>query len=125
MEISRKLNAWLKSIRSKPMAKKSKPFDAARYLDSDEAIAAYITEALRTYDLQLVTHAIGVAAKAKGMTKIAEKTGLSRESLYKAISADGNQNFDTILRVVKVLGFQLRAVYVSNNDKETRKLLSS
>jgi len=117
MEISRKLNAWLKSIRSKPMAKKSKPFDAARYLDSDEAIAAYITEALRTYDLQLVTHAIGVAAKAKGMTKIAEKTGLSRESLYKALSADGNPNFDTILRVVTALGLQLGAEPVSPSKK--------
>jgi probable addiction module antidote protein len=97
--------------------KKSKPFDAARYLDSDEAIAAYITEALGTLNLEMVTHAIGVAAKAKGMTKIAEETGLSRESLYKALSGDGNPEFDTILRVVEALGLQLRAEPSSNKKR--------
>src|SRR5262245_61586023 len=83
MRTSGRLNGWLRSIRSNTMApvKRSKPFDAAKYLDSDEAIAAYITEALLTDDLDMVTHAIGVAAKARGMTRIAEETGLSRESL--------------------------------------------
>ncbi|HJU32270.1 MAG TPA: addiction module antidote protein [Hyphomicrobiaceae bacterium] len=89
--------------------KKSKPFDAAKYLDSDEAVSAYITEALLTDDVSFITHAIGVAAKARGMTQVAEQAGLSRESLYKALSGDGNPQFETIYRVLTALGIRLRA----------------
>jgi probable addiction module antidote protein len=89
--------------------KKSKPFDASKYLDDDAAIAAYINEALLTFDLETITHAIGVAAKARGMSRIAEEAGLSRESLYKALSGDGNPQFETIVRVLNALGLQLRA----------------
>jgi probable addiction module antidote protein len=92
---------------SKP--RKSKPFDAAKYLDSDEAIAEYITEALRTLDIDTITHAIGVAAKARGMTDIARQTGLSRESLYKALSGDGHPQFETVALVLQALGLRLRA----------------
>jgi len=89
--------------------RKSKPFDAAKYLDSDEAVSAYITEALLSDDVNVITHAIGVAAKARGMTQIAEQAGLSRESLYKALSGDGNPQFETIFRVLAALGLRLRA----------------
>jgi probable addiction module antidote protein len=91
------------------MTKKSKPFDASQYLDNDDAVAEYITEALLTYDLEMITHAIGVAAKARGMSRIADEAGLSRESLYKALSSDGNPQFDTIVRVLMALGLRLRA----------------
>jgi probable addiction module antidote protein len=91
-----------------PKPKKSKAFDASKYLDTDEAVAEYITEALHTLDFETVTHAIGVAAKARGMTRIAEETGLSRESLYKALSGDGHPQFDTIARVIKALGLRIR-----------------
>ena len=87
--------------------KKSKPFDAAKYLGDDESIAEFVTEALRTFDPDVVTHAIGVAAKARGMSQIAEETGLSRESLYKALSGEGNPQFETIIRVLKSLGLRL------------------
>ncbi len=101
-----------------PKAKRSKPFDAAEYLGDDEAIALYITEALLTDDLDVVTHAIGVAAKARGMTQIAEQTGLSRESLYKALSGEGHPQFETIFLVLKSLGLRLRAEpAASPNDK--------
>jgi probable addiction module antidote protein len=90
-------------------SKKSKPFDAAKFLENDETIAQYITEALLTYDTDMITHAIGVAAKARGMTMVAEHAGLSRESLYKALSGDGNPQFATILRVLTALGLRLRA----------------
>jgi probable addiction module antidote protein len=90
-------------------AKTSKPFDAAKYLDDDEAVAEYISEALRTQDIDTITHAIGIAAKARGMTEIAEHAGLARESLYKALSGDGNPRFETICRVLGALGLQLRA----------------
>jgi probable addiction module antidote protein len=90
-------------------AKKSRTFDAARYLDSDEAVAEYISEALTTDDMDTITRAIGVAAKAKGMSQVAHDTGMSRESLYKALGGDGNPQFETILRVLAALGLQLRA----------------
>ena len=73
--------------------KRSKPYDAASYLTSDEAVAEYITAALDTGDIELISHAIGIAAKARGMSKIAEETGLSRESLYRALSAEGRRLF--------------------------------
>jgi probable addiction module antidote protein len=89
--------------------KKSRPFDAAKYLDSDEAVAEYISEALLTGDIDTITRAIGVAAKARGMSDIAQQTGLSRESLYKALSGDGHPQFETISLVLQALGLRLRA----------------
>ena len=101
-------------MESKP--KTSKPFDAAKYLGDDEAIAEYITEALVTSDIDTITHAIGVAAKARGMTDIAKETGLSRESLYKALSGEGDPRFETIYLVLKALGLRL----VAEPDVETK-----
>ncbi len=89
--------------------KRSQPYDPAKYLDSDEAVAEYITEALETGDAELTAHAIGVVAKARGMTRIAEETGLSRESLYRALSAGGHPQFETVGRVLSALGLRLRA----------------
>ena len=89
--------------------KKSQLYDPAKYLDSDEVVAEYITEALSTGEVELISHAIGIAAKARGMSKIAEETGLSRESLYRALSADGRPQFETIGRVLTALGLRLRA----------------
>jgi|SRR4051794_12692365 probable addiction module antidote protein len=89
-------------------ARKPKPFDAAKYLTSDEAIAEYISEALLTSDIDTITRAIGNAAKARGMSDIARQTGLSRESLYKALGGDGHPQFETIALVLQALGLQLR-----------------
>ena len=69
---------------------KTTVFDAADYLETEEDIAAYLTEALATGDTAVVTLALGAIARARGMTRIARATGLSRESLYRALSADGN-----------------------------------
>lgn len=91
-----------------PQPKKSKPFDAAEYLDSDEAVAEYITEALLTHDIDVIARAIGVAAKKRGMSDIARQTGLSRESLYKALSGEGHPQFETIALVLQALGLRLR-----------------
>jgi probable addiction module antidote protein len=88
--------------------RRSTPFDAAKYLDSDEAVAEYISEALLTGDIDTITHAIGVAAKARGMSEIARHTGLSRESLYKALSGEGHPQFETIALVLQALGLRLR-----------------
>ena len=97
--------------------KRSKPYDAASYLTSDEAVAEYITAALDTGDIELISHAIGIAAKARGMSKIAEETGLSRESLYRALSAEGRPQFETIGLVLSALGLRLRAEPTGRKEK--------
>jgi probable addiction module antidote protein len=89
---------------------KTKPFDPAEYLEDSESIAAYLTDALESEDPAFVTDALGVIARARGMSEVASKTGLSRESLYRALSADGNPEFATILRVVQALELRLSAV---------------
>jgi probable addiction module antidote protein len=86
---------------------KTKPFDPAEYLDTDEGIAAYMTDALECGDAAFVADALGVVARARGMSEVAREAGVSRESLYRALSVDGNPEFSTILRVIRALGLQL------------------
>jgi probable addiction module antidote protein len=93
------------------MAKKTKtrPWDAAEHLTSEDDMAAYLEAALEDGDPAVVTAALGDIARAKGMSEIARKTGLGRESLYKALSPDGNPEFATVLKVVHSLGLKLHA----------------
>jgi probable addiction module antidote protein len=92
------------------MAKtKTKPYDAAEYLETEEDMAAYLQAALEEGDAALIIHALGNIARARGMSEIARKTGLRRESLYKALSPDGNPEFATVLKVVRALGIELHA----------------
>jgi probable addiction module antidote protein len=88
---------------------KARPFDAAEYLDSPEMIAAYLTEALESNDQALITKAIGNVARARGMTEVAEKAGVSRENLYRALGGDVKPDFDTIMKVLHALGISLVA----------------
>jgi probable addiction module antidote protein len=88
---------------------KTRPWDAAEHLKSDEDMAAYLQTALEEGDPALVAAVLGDIARAKGMTEIARETGLGRESLYKALSAEGNPEFSTVLKVVKALGLRLHA----------------
>jgi len=83
------------------------PWDAASYLENNEDIAAYLDAALDEDDPALLAAALGDVARAKGMTEIARETGLGRESLYKALSADGNPEFGTVQKVVRALGLKL------------------
>jgi probable addiction module antidote protein len=87
----------------------TRPFDPAVYLDDPESIAAYMTEALETGDPAFVADALGVIARAKGMTEVAREAGVSRESLYQALTADGNPEFGTVMRVAKALGLRFSA----------------
>jgi probable addiction module antidote protein len=89
---------------------KTRVFDAATYLDSRETIAAYLSEAFGTRDPAFVTEALGTVARARGMAAIARETGLSRENLYKALSADGHPEFCTVMKVLDSLGVQLHAI---------------
>jgi probable addiction module antidote protein len=90
--------------------KTTKRWDAAEYLETEEDMAAYLEAALEENDHTLIAAALGDIAKAKGMTQIAKKAGLGRESLYKALSPDGNPEFSTVLKVVSALGLRLHAV---------------
>lgn len=92
------------------MAKtKTRPWDAADHLETKEDIAHYLEAAFEDGDPALIAAALGDAARAKGMTKVAAETGLGRESLYKALSPGGNPGFATVLKVMRVLGIRLRA----------------
>ena len=86
------------------------PFDAARYLNSDAAIAEYLNEALRSQDPKFLLVALGDVARARGMSDIARDTGLGRENLYKALSSRANPRIETIFRVAAALGvrFEVR-----------------
>lgn len=93
------------------MAKtKTKQWDAADYLKSDRDMIAYLEAAFEDGDSGVVAAALGDIARAKGMSKVARRAGLGRESLYKALSVDGNPELGTVLRVVRALGIKLHAV---------------
>lgn len=84
-------------------------FDMSNYLDSDAAVAEYLTQVLSDADDSELAHALGHIAKARGMTQIAKDAGIGRESLYKALRADAHPRFDTVNRVCKALGVKLVA----------------
>jgi probable addiction module antidote protein len=83
-------------------------WDAAAHLKTGEDIANYLEAVLEDGDPALVAAALGDIARAEGMTKIARAAGLGRESLYKALSPDGNPELSTVLKVVRALGLKLR-----------------
>ena len=83
--------------------------DAAEHLKTEADMVACLKAALEENDPGLIAAALGDIVRAKGMTRIAKKTGLVRESLYKALSAEGNPEFSTVLKVVQALGLQLHA----------------
>jgi probable addiction module antidote protein len=92
------------------MAKpRTRPWDPAEHLETEEDMAAYLEAALQEGDPALVAAALGDIARAKGITQIARETGLGRESLYKALSPEGNPEFATVLKVVRALGLRLHA----------------
>ena len=89
------------------MALETEPYDSADYLKTPEEIAAYLEAAFEDGDAAVITHALGVVARAEGMTEVAKQTGLTRASLYKALSADGHPEFATVLKVVQALGLKM------------------
>ena len=83
------------------------PFDPAAYLDSPEAMLAYLAGAFADGDAREITDALGAVARARSMSQLAEETGLTRQALYKALSGDGNPEFATVLKVIRALGLRL------------------
>jgi len=93
------------------MAIKLRKWDSAEHLETDEDMAQYLEACLEEAgdNAAFIAKALGTIARAKGMTQLARATGMGRESLYKALSGEGNPSFATILKVVHALGVSLHA----------------
>jgi probable addiction module antidote protein len=103
--------ATRKTAAMKSKATKTVPYDVAEQLRTPEEMAAYLDAWLEEApeDAAGIARALGDIARAKGMTQVAKDAGLSRESLYRALSADGNPSFATVLKVARALGVKLHA----------------
>jgi len=97
-------------MRKKIRVEQLPEFDAAPYLESEESIAAYLTDILEANDAALLASALGDIARARGMTEIAKAAGITREALYKALRPDSAPRFDTVNRVCAALGVRLVAL---------------
>ena len=91
------------------MKTKTTAWNVAEYLKTKEEREAYLNAAFEDGDASVIAAALGDIAKAEGMSKVAKRTGLGRESLYKALSPDGNPALSTILKVIRAFEFNLRA----------------
>lgn len=93
------------------------PYDVAEHFRTPEEMAAYLEAGMEEAagDAAFVAKALGDIARAKGMSRVASDAGLSRESLYKALSGDRNPTLDTVLRVLGALGLKLRAEAISES----------
>ncbi len=98
----------MKKKTTKP-TRKLLPFDAARYLTDDDAVAEYMNAVLETGNSDHLLLALGDIARARGMAQVAKDTGLGRESLYKALAPGAKPRFDTVLKVARALGVKLTA----------------
>ena len=96
------------------MSKKIDPaglpeFDMAEYLNSETAISEYLNQVISEGDAAELAHALGVAAKARGMTEVAKDSGITREALYKALRPGASPRFETVSKVCAALGVRLVA----------------
>lgn len=101
------------------MKLKTKKYDVANYLDSDEMIAIHLDAAFETGNLARIAEALGDVARARGMSKIAKATGLAREQLYKTLSAEGKPELSTVLKVMAALGGGLKSNFSSHAQAAT------
>lgn len=102
----------MRDPRLKPKTRtKTIPYDVAEQLRTPEEMAAYLDGWLSDFpdDAAGIARALGDISRAKGMSQVARKSGLSREGLYKALSENGNPSFATVLKVVNALGLRLHA----------------
>ena len=89
------------------MAEKLSDYDPAEALTSDDAIEVFLTDAFETGDARYIAKALGVIARAKGMTNVSRETGLAREQLYRSLSENGNPTLETTIAVMKAIGFDM------------------
>ena len=91
------------------MVIKTTPFEPEKYFKDDVSQVELIADAFESGDAGYIADAIGIVARARGMTKVAQESGIAREALYQALSAKGNPTLTTLLKVMKVLGIELTA----------------
>ena len=96
----------------------TKAWDPAEHLETEEDVLAYLNAALDDGDLPLIVAALGDVARARRMTVVAHEAGLARESLYRSLSADGNPEFGTVLKVMRALGLRLQAAGAAPTNEE-------
>ncbi|MBV8765272.1 MAG: putative addiction module antidote protein [Hyphomicrobiales bacterium] len=97
------------------------PYDRAAVLDTEEAIAAYLGEAFSHGDLAVIAHALGVVARARGMTQLAREAGLERAGLYKSLATGGNPELGTVLRVMRAMGMRLSVEKLAASSAKRRR----
>lgn len=100
------------------MTLKTRLFDPANYFEDDEDIVIFLTDALESGHPGVIQDALSAAARFKGMAQVAEKAGLGRESLYKALKDGASPRFDTILRVIQALGLKLTVAKATDVNAE-------
>ena len=101
------------------MTLKTTLWDASEHLDNEEMVFAYMNAALEDGDPAVIAATLGDVARARGMSQIAKAAGVSRESLYKSLSAEGNPEFGTVMKVMKALGVTLSATPSAEPETET------
>jgi len=102
------------------MALRTTKFNMVDYLESEAGMAEYISEALALDDSAYFQHALGAVARAKGMATIARKSGLGRQSLYKALSESGNPEFSTVVKVLAALGIKISAAPMEEKSAKAK-----
>ena len=101
---------------------KTKKWDAANHLKNGRDVVAYLEAAFEDGDSGVIAAALGDIARARGMSKVARQAGLGRESLYKALSAGGNPELGTVVRVLRALGVRLQAVPEPRSTRAPRRV---
>jgi probable addiction module antidote protein len=96
------------------------PFDASEYLDDAQSQAELLTDAFESGHAAYIAHALGIVARARGMTSVAKEAGVTREALYKALSENGDPKLTTLLGVLKALGIKLSAEPADGNRTDVR-----
>jgi probable addiction module antidote protein len=91
----------------KPSSIRTSPWDSAELLDSPKAVSAYIEAAFEDGEPSVIAYALGVVARARGMSQLAKDAGLSRDAMYKALQPDGNPTLQTLTSVMNALGMKL------------------
>lgn len=104
------------------MAEEFTELDIATLLRSDEAIEDFLKDVIEEGETAYIAHAIGIAARAKGMTKVADDTGLAREALYRSFSEEGNPSLKSTIAVLKSLGFALSVRPLAAVEAERREV---
>jgi probable addiction module antidote protein len=113
---------------SKPRAKKkikTIAWDAAAFLKTDEDLAHYLEAVFEDGDPTLVAAALGDVARARGMSRVAQAAGLGRESLYKALSTEGNPELATILKVMRAVGLNLKVTASATQKRKTKPIAAA